>query len=99
MKRKRHRPEQIIEKLRQADVELSQGATGRGHLLEAGGQRFPKLLAITLLPKLRTAGQELSLGLEASLTVRSQDLPHVEAELRQAIRDLGLDSLLQIDKN
>ena len=25
--RKRHRPEQIIEKLRQADVELSQGAT------------------------------------------------------------------------
>ena len=27
MKRKRHRPEQIIEKLRQADVELSQGAT------------------------------------------------------------------------
>ncbi len=27
MKKKRHRPEQIIEKLRQADVELSQGAT------------------------------------------------------------------------
>ncbi len=27
MKKKRHRPEQIIENLRQADVELSQGAT------------------------------------------------------------------------
>ena len=27
MKRKRHRPEQIIEKLRQADVKLSQGMT------------------------------------------------------------------------
>ncbi len=55
-------------------------------------------LGTKLLPKLRTAGQELSLGLDASLTVRAQDLQHVEAEIRQALRDLGLDGLVRIEK-
>ena len=56
-------------------------------------------LGTKLLPKLRSSGQDLSLGLDASLTVRSQDLSHVEAELRQALRDLGLEGLVRIEKN
>lgn len=53
-------------------------------------------LGTKLLPKLRSSGQDLSLGLDASFTVRSQDLRHVESELRQALRDLGLDAIVQI---
>ncbi len=56
-------------------------------------------LGTKLLPKLRGASQELSIGLDASLTVRAQDLQHVEAELRQALRDLGLEGLVRIEKN
>jgi len=56
-------------------------------------------LGTKLLPKLRSSGQDLSLGLDASLTVRSRDLSHVEAELRQALRDLGLEGLVRIEKN
>jgi hypothetical protein len=55
-------------------------------------------LGTKLLPKLRTSGQDLSLGLDASLTVRSQDLHHIEAELRQTLRDLGLEGLVRIEK-
>lgn len=53
-------------------------------------------LGTKLLPKLRASGQDLSLGLDASLTVRSQDLRHVESELQQALRDLGLEGLVQL---
>ena len=56
-------------------------------------------LGTKLLPKLRSSGQELSLSLDASLAVRSQDLRHVEAELRQILRDLGLEGLVRIEKN
>jgi len=56
-------------------------------------------LGTKLLPKLRTAGQELSLGLDASFTLRAQDLQHVEAEIRQALRDLGLDALVRLVRN
>ncbi len=56
-------------------------------------------LGTKLLPRLRAAGQELSLGLDASLDVRSQDLRHVEAELRQVLRDLGLEGLVRIEKS
>jgi len=56
-------------------------------------------LGTKLLPKLRTAGQELLLGLDASFTVRAQDVQHVEAEIRQALRDLGLEGLIGIEKN
>jgi hypothetical protein len=55
-------------------------------------------LGTKLLPRLRTAGQELSLGLDASFTVRAQDLQHVEADIRQVLRDLGLESLVFIAK-
>jgi hypothetical protein len=55
-------------------------------------------LGTKLLPKLRSSGQDLSLGLDASLTVRSQDLRHIELELRQALRDLGLEGLVQLTR-
>jgi hypothetical protein len=51
-----------------------------------------------LIPKLRTSGQGLSLTVEASLDVPANDLSHVESDLRQALRDLGLESLVQIEK-
>jgi hypothetical protein len=50
------------------------------------------------IPKLRGSGQDLSLDLDASLTIRSQDFAYVETELRQALRDLGLDGLVRIEK-
>ncbi len=56
-------------------------------------------LGTRLLPKLRTSGQDLSLGIDASLMVRSQDVRHVETELRQALRDLGLEGLVRIEKS
>lgn len=52
-----------------------------------------------LIPKLRGSGQDLSLSLDASLTIRSQDFTYVEAELRQALRDLGLDGAVRIEKS
>lgn len=55
-------------------------------------------LGTKLLPKLRVAGKDLSLGLDASLTLRAEDVRHVEADLRQALRDLGLERLVRIEK-
>ena len=55
-------------------------------------------LGTKLLPKLRGMGSELSLGLEASLLVRAEDIRAAEAEVRQVLRDLGLDGLVQIEK-
>jgi hypothetical protein len=54
-------------------------------------------LGTKLLPKLRISGQDLSLGLDASLTVKAGDLGHVENELRQALKDLGLEGLVRIE--
>lgn len=56
-------------------------------------------LGTKLLPKLRTAGKELSLGLDASFIVSAEDVRHVEADLRQALRDLGLEGLVRIEKD
>jgi hypothetical protein len=55
-------------------------------------------LGTKLIPKLRTSGQGLSLTVEASLDVAANDLSHVESDLRQALRDLGLEGLVQIEK-
>lgn len=51
-----------------------------------------------LIPKLRGSGQDLSLSLDASLTIRTQHFAYVEAELRQALRDLSLEGVVQIEK-
>jgi hypothetical protein len=56
-------------------------------------------LGTKLLPKLRTSGQDLSLSLDASLTVKASDLGHVENELRQALKDLGLEGMIRIEMN
>ena len=55
-------------------------------------------LGTKLIPKLRTSGQGLSLTVEASLDVPANDLSHVESDLRQALRDLGLEGLVQIER-
>jgi len=67
----------------------------------SAGRRKSQLgqLGAKLLPRLRTAGQELSLGLDASFSVRAQDVQHIETEIREALRDLGLDGLIRIDKS
>ena len=39
MKRKRHTPQEVIAKLREAEVDLNQGATNRGDMPEVGDQR------------------------------------------------------------
>jgi hypothetical protein len=55
-------------------------------------------LGTKLIPKLRTSGQDLSLTIDASLIIRAQDTAYVENELRQALRDLGLESTVRIEK-
>jgi hypothetical protein len=55
-------------------------------------------LGTKLIPKLRTSGQGLSLTVEASLDVAANDLSHVELDLRQALRDLGLEGAVKIEK-
>ena len=55
-------------------------------------------LGTRLIPKLRSAGHDLSLSLDAGLTVDPQAVAHLEAELRQALRDLGLEGLVRIEK-
>ena len=55
-------------------------------------------LGTRLIPRLRSAGHDLSLNLEAGVTVGPQDVSHIEAELRQAVRDLGLEGLVRIEK-
>jgi hypothetical protein len=56
-------------------------------------------LGTRLIPKLRGAGQDLALNLDASLTISAKDLSHVEAELRQALRDLGLEGQVRVERN
>jgi hypothetical protein len=56
-------------------------------------------LGTKLIPKLRTSGQGLALAVEASLDVPADDLSHVESDLRQALRDLGLEGSIRIERN
>jgi len=51
-------------------------------------------LGTKLLPKLRTSGQDLTLGLEASLTVHSRDLKHVAATIRTASMTTGTIAII-----
>jgi Protein of unknown function (DUF499) len=55
-------------------------------------------LGTKLLPKLRTAGSDLQLEVNASLTVSAHDLPYIEAELRQILHDLGIDTAIRIER-
>jgi hypothetical protein len=49
-----------------------------------------------VLPKLRT-GDELTVGVEFSLTVKPELVASLEAELRQALQDLGLGDRIKIE--
>jgi hypothetical protein len=55
-------------------------------------------LGTRLIPKLRTAGQDLALDLNASLTVPAQSATYLENDIRQALRDLGLEGLVRVDR-
>lgn len=56
-------------------------------------------LGTRLIPKLRSFAQDLSLDLGASFTIRSADLRNVEADLRQALRDLGMEGSVKVETN
>ena len=53
-------------------------------------------IGIKLLPKLRSANQ-LTLGIDLSVTVGSQFAPNMETELRQILNDLGLSERVRIE--
>jgi len=55
-------------------------------------------LGTKLLPKLRAAGSDLHVEVDASLVVSARDLPHMEAELRQILRDLGIETAIRIER-
>jgi hypothetical protein len=50
-----------------------------------------------VLPKLRS-GDELTVGVEFSLTVKSELAASLEAELRQLLDDLGLGGKMRIER-
>ena len=56
-------------------------------------------LGTRLIPKLRTSGQDLALDLNTSLTIPLQTASYLEGEIRQALRDLGIEGLVRINKS
>jgi putative transposase len=83
MSQKRYRPEEIIAKLREAEVLLGQG------------QKVPevvKALGISEVSYYRWR-KEYG-GLNASQAKRLKDLERENARLRQAVSDLTLDKLI-----
>jgi hypothetical protein len=55
-------------------------------------------LGTKLIPKLRTSGSDLKLSLDASVRIRAGDFQYLEADLRQALRDIGLEGLVRIER-
>ena len=55
-------------------------------------------LGTRLIPRLRAGGQDVDLRLDASVTVSAEGFAHLQGELKQAIRDLGLDGLLKLER-
>lgn len=83
MARKRFRPEEIVAKLREADVLLGQGKT----VVEVA-----KALGVTDVTYYRWR-QEFG-GLTAPAAKRLKDLEQENERLRKAISDLTLDKLI-----
>ena len=54
-------------------------------------------LGTKVLPKLRK-GEGLSVGIEFSVSVGSQLTPHMEAELKQILSDLGLSDRIKVER-
>src|SRR3712207_1899788 len=83
MPRKRHKPEEIIAKLRQVDVLASQGQTA------ADAARSIGVTEVTYCRRRQEYG-----GLKADQAKRLKALETENARLRRAVADLTLDKLV-----
>ena len=83
MVRKRHKPEEIVAKLRQVDVLVSQGQTVADAIRQIG---------VTEVTYYRWR-QEFG-GLKSDQVKRLKDLETENARLRRAVSDLTLDKLI-----
>lgn len=83
MPRKRHKPEEIIAKLRQADVLISQGSP----VVDA-----VRVIGVTSLTYYRWR-REFG-GLKSDQVRRLKDLEAENTRLRKAVADLTLDKLI-----
>jgi hypothetical protein len=55
-------------------------------------------LGTKILPKLRSSGSELAIGLEFTVTVSADAAGGLAAELRQIAQDLGLRETLSVEE-
>lgn len=83
MPRKRHKPEEIVEKLRQVDVLTSQGSS------VADAIRLIGVSEVTYYRWLQEYG-----GLKSDQVKRLKDLETENTRLRRAVSDLTLDKLI-----
>jgi putative transposase len=83
MPKKRHKPEEIVAKLRQVDVLLSQGQN------QADAVRSIGVTEVTYYRWRQEYG-----GLKTDQVKRLKDLETENARLRKAISDLTLDKLI-----
>ena len=83
MARKRHKPEEIVAKLRQVDVLTSQGQSVSGAIRSIG---------VTEVTYYRWR-QEFG-GLKSDQVKRLKDLETENSRLRRAVSDLTLDKLI-----
>ena len=83
MARKRHKPEEIVAKLRQVDVLTAQGQS----IAEAG-----RTIAVTETTYFRWRAEYG--GLKTDQVKRLKDLELENARLRRAVSDLTLDKLI-----
>jgi transposase-like protein len=83
MPRKRYKPEEIIAKLRQVDVLVSQGATMADAIRQIG------VSEVTFYRWRQEFG-----GLKADQVKRLKELERENSRLRKAVSDLTLDKLI-----
>ena len=83
MRRKRHKPEEIVAKLRQADVLISQGQSVAGAV---------RAIGVTEVTYYRWR-QEFG-GLKTDQVRRMKELEAENARLRRAVSDLTLDKMI-----
>ncbi len=83
MSRKRHKPEEIVSKLRQVDVLTSQGKTVAEAIRSIG------LTEVTYYRWRQEYG-----GLKSDQVKRLKDLEQENARLRKAVSDLTLEKLI-----
>ena len=83
MPRKRHKPEEIVAKLRQVDVLVSQGKS------VADGVRAIGVTEVTYYRRRQEFG-----GLKSDQVKRMKDLEAENTRLRRAVSDLTLDKMI-----